>query len=84
MIGLFIGIAGMVFILAAFVLDEFSRKFTSESVVGNLLNILGSGLLVYYAFTLRSWPFLILNLVWCGAAMVKLGKIVQIIRKLRK
>ena len=84
MIGLFIGIAGMVFILAAFVLDEFSRKFTSESVVGNILNIIGSGLLAYYAFTLRSWPFLILNLVWCVTAMVKLGKIVPIIRKLRK
>ena len=76
MIELLFGIMGMVFILAAFVLDEFSHRFTSELVVGNLLNILGSGLLVYYAFTLRSWPFLILNAVWCGAAVVKLGKIV--------
>lgn len=74
-INLLVGITGMVFILVAFVLEEFYRRFNQDTVQYNLLNILGSGLLLYYAFTLSSWPFMILNGVWLIAALIKLGKI---------
>lgn len=72
---LIIGIIGMVFILAAFILDEFVRKFNRETIKYNLLNVLGSGMLLYYAFSLKGWPFVVLNLVWMGTALVKLAKI---------
>lgn len=68
------GTIGVVCILAAFLLDEFST-INTKTVPYNLLNILGSGLLMYYAYTLESWPFLILNGVWLIAAVVKLVKI---------
>lgn len=69
------GIVGVVCILTAFLLDEFYKKLNSETVPYNLLNIFGSGLLMYYAYTLQSWPFVALNAVWLAAAMVKLVKI---------
>lgn len=70
-LGLLLGILGMALILIAFVLDEF-RKFDSDSGQYNLLNLVGSGLLVYYAYTLWSIPFLILNGIWFAVAGYKL------------
>ncbi len=75
MINNIIGLLGMIFILAAFVLDEFYKKWNQNTIQYNLLNILGSGLLMYYAYTLMSIPFLILNGVWLIAAGIKLWKI---------
>lgn len=69
------GIVGVVCILIAFLLDEFYKKFNAETVHYNLLNIFGSGLLTYYAYTLESWPFVALNAVWLSAAVIKLTKI---------
>ena len=68
------GIIGVFCILVAFLLDEFSR-INTKTVSYNLLNILGSGLLMYYAYTLESWPFVALNAVWLVAAVIKLIKI---------
>jgi hypothetical protein len=72
-----IGIVGMFFILLAFFLDEFYRKFNQDTVQYNILNIIGAGLLVYYAYSLTSWPFLILNGVWLLVATVKLIRILR-------
>ena len=69
------GIVGVVCILVAFLLDEFYQKFNAETVPYNLINILGAGLLIYYAYVLKSWPFVALNAVWLGAAVVKLARI---------
>ena len=69
------GIIGVVCILIAFILDEFYQKLNSGTVSYNLLNIMGSGLLMYYAYTLQSWPFVALNAVWLMAAGIKLIKI---------
>ncbi len=71
-----IGLVGMLCILVAFVLDEFWKKFNQETVQYNVLNIVGAGMLVYYGFVIKGWPFVMLNFVWCMAAMVKLEKIV--------
>ena len=68
------GIIGVICILVAFLLDEFS-KVNTKTVPYNLLNILGSGLLMYYAYTLQSWPFVALNGVWLIAAAIKLIRI---------
>lgn len=66
-----IGIGGMILILAAFIWDEFVPTFNQETWKYNLLNILGSGLLAYYAYTIQGWPFLVLNVVWMIAAGIK-------------
>ncbi len=71
-----IGLLGMAGILAAFLLDEFVKEWGQETLRYNLLNIMGAGLLVWYAITLNSWPFVILNGVWAVAALVKVVKIV--------
>lgn len=76
-INLIIGLVGMVFILLAFILDEFYKKWSQNTIKYNLINILGSGLLIYYAATLDSWPFILLNSVWFVVATVKLVKIVN-------
>jgi len=69
------GIGGMIFILTAFILDEFIPAFNQNTWRYNALNILGSGLLAYYALTIRGWPFLILNLIWLIVAGIKLVEI---------
>ena len=69
------GIVGVVCILVAFLLDEFYDKINAETMPSNLLNIVGAGLLVYYAYALQSWPFVALNAVWLIAAGVKLVNI---------
>ncbi len=71
-----VGLVGMACILVAFVLDEFWKKFNQETVQYNMLNALGAAMLVYYGYVSQVWPFVMLNLFWCGAAMVKLGRVV--------
>ena len=75
MIPAIIGFLGMSSILMAFVLDEFYKKWNQNTTHYNLLNLLGSGLLIYYAYTLSSIPFMILNGAWFITAGIKLWKI---------
>ena len=77
MIDLIIGIVGVSFILIGFILDEFWKKFDQDTVNYNLLNIFGAALLIYYAFSLNSWPFVLLNSVWLIAAGIKLIRITR-------
>lgn len=72
------GIVGVLCILIAFLLDEFYKKINAETVPYNLINILGAGLLMYYAYTLESWPFVALNAVWFLAALIKLVRITRL------
>lgn len=77
LLGLYLGIVGMVLILTAFILDEFFKTWRQDSLKYNLLNLLGSALLSYYGYTLISWPFFILNLVWFIVAGYKVIKLVK-------
>ena len=77
MLNLIIGIVGMLFILIAFILNEVGSKYNENSVFNNLLNIFGSALLMYYAFVLVAWPFLVLNFVWFLVAVWKTGKLLK-------
>lgn len=64
---LLIGTAGMALLLAAFLanlrgrLAETDPRYTGANLVGGLL-------LAVYALQLNSYPFLLLELVWAGAA----------------
>jgi hypothetical protein len=67
-----LGIAGMALILFAFLLNQMN-VWQNNNLKYDLSNLIGSGLMVYYAFTLKSFPFLILNLVW---ALVSLKDVI--------
>lgn len=60
---LFIGVFGMMIILVLFVLSQM-KKLSQDSTAYDAANAVGAFLLVYYAFSLRAWPFLILNAIW--------------------
>jgi len=66
-----IGVIGMIFLLTAFALNLF-KKVTQDSLIYNLFNIIGAGLLAYYAYALNSVPFLILEAIWILFAVYKL------------
>lgn len=72
-----IGTTGALIILVFFVLNQF-RKVDSDSVWYDLANLIGSCLLVAYAYLLSSIPFLILNLVW---ALVSLRDVFAYLKK---
>ena len=67
-----IGIVGMLCILAAFYLLE-THRWSSESIQYDLMNFIGSALLVINAWHGHAWPFLILNGIW---ALVSLRDVV--------
>jgi len=66
-----VGIIGMIFLLTAFALNLF-KKVTQDSFIYNIFNIIGAGLLGYYAYALNSIPFLILEIAWISFAIYKL------------
>lgn len=66
---LYIGLAGMIIILTAFILDLF-EILHSKNKIYIVLNASGSLILAYYAYLLSSIPFFILNAIWAGAALI--------------
>ena len=74
----YLGILGITLILIGFILNETSDKFNQESYSYNIINLVGAGILVYYAYTLSSLPFLILNSFW---SITALGKMIYVYKK---
>lgn len=62
---------GMMSILLAFVLETRGRLHSKQSVYLVLMAV-GSGLLGVRAYLISEWAFLVLEVVWCGAAVVAL------------
>ena len=58
-----IGVFGLGLILTAFILNEFNY-LEEETFIYNLINLIGSGCLIYYSYALKSWIFAVLNTVW--------------------
>lgn len=77
MLDLIIGLLGMALILTAFILEEFVKKFNPNTLRFNLLNLFGSLLMSYYAYSISAWPFLVLNLVWFCTAGYKSIRLLQ-------
>jgi len=73
---LIIGTIGMLCLLIAFILNLL-KKITQDSLAYNTLNIIGGGLLTYYAYVLNSIPFLILEAIWTLFAIYKLVYIIK-------
>ncbi len=73
---LLIGILGAALLLVAFALDELDI-LADHSPGFNLLNLLGAGLLAWYAVLLDSWPFILLEGIWALIALRYLVKAVS-------
>jgi len=65
---LLIGITGGTIVLLAFFMNQIG-KWQNQDLRYDLVNALGSGLLMAYAALIQSWPFLILNLVWFAVSL---------------
>lgn len=63
-----IGIIGAAIILFAFVLNQFGIWETTDFKY-DLVNLIGGGLLVWYAIQIESWPFIVLNGVWTAVSL---------------
>jgi hypothetical protein len=68
-----IGSLGVALLLVAFLLNLF-RYLPQESRVYILLNVVGAGLSCWASFLIPYWPFVILEGVWCGVAIIALVK----------
>ena len=64
---------GMLFILAAFVFETRGR-LDSRGAVYLWLMIVGSSLLAIRALHMQEWAFLVLEVVWCIAAVLALWR----------
>jgi len=72
-----IGSVGAFLILVAFILNQ-THKWSPQHFSYDFTNLVGSALLVWYAFLLKSTPFIILNLVW---VVVSLRDVIQDLRR---
>jgi hypothetical protein len=63
-----LGTFGALIILVAFILNQ-THKWKDDYLIYDLFNVIGSVLLIIYAFILSSYPFIILNLVWGGLSL---------------
>ena len=68
-----VGFIGMGLVLIAFIMLEF-KKWKAESLIYDSFNALGAFLLAAYAFILKSYPFLIINIVWGLVAVYDIFK----------
>jgi hypothetical protein len=67
----FVGTIGAVCVLAGFVANE-TGKLSRDSWGYDVLNLMGSGLLVIYALSLDSVPFIAINATWCAVSLFAL------------
>jgi len=71
---IYFGYVGLLLIWIAFTLN-ISKKTNTDSVLYNILNLLGGISLTYYSSTLKSIPFIILQAVWAIFALFNLIRI---------
>lgn len=64
----------MVFLLAAFVMN-LTGRLSEDAALYSGMNCAGALLLAFYAWSLGSYPFLVLEIVWAGSAGYKLVSI---------
>jgi hypothetical protein len=57
---LLLGIIGMLFVLFGFIMIQ-THRWSPDDMAYDVINVIGSGLLMYYAFVGHAWPFFILN-----------------------
>jgi hypothetical protein len=73
---LMIGVIGMLFILTGFLLIQ-THKVTADSLCYDMLNFVGSALLVMYGIAGSVWPFVILNGIFAAYSLWDILKDLQ-------
>ncbi len=73
---LWVGIAGLLLLLVAFVLEHM-KQYRKDTFIFNSLNLAGSLMLGFYAWDIGSLVFLTLELVWAFAALYFLIKVIR-------
>ncbi len=72
-IAFYAGILGLALLLVSFFLDAYDMV-SEQSNVEWVLNIAGSALLIWYAYAIRSIPFVVLESAWLLVACIRLLK----------
>ncbi len=72
-----VGSCGVGLLLLAFVLN-LTRRLTEDNPAYLFMNVLGAGMAAWYALAGGVIPFVVLEIVWGGAALVRL---VQALRR---
>ncbi len=67
-ITIILGITGAFLILLAFTLHQVG-VWSEEDLIYDLINFLGSGLLIWYSILLSSIPFIVLNSIWAFVSL---------------
>ncbi len=68
-----IGWLGATLLLSGFTLNILG-KITAASTTYLILNVLASGLLLYNAWAVESYPFVVVNGFWVGVSSFKLAQ----------
>ncbi len=63
-----LGIIGAMFILVAFILEQ-KKIWNNEMLRYDLVNFIGSAILVVYGILIKGYPFVVLNLVWASVSL---------------
>lgn len=72
-----IGALGATLILVAFILNQLN-KWKKTDLSYDLVNLLGSILLIIFSLMIKAWPFVILNSVW---AIISLRDVIIDLKK---
>ncbi len=83
MIKMIIGFMGMFLILFAFFMNQ-THKWKTEYPIYDFVNLIGALLLLIYSYLIKSWPFLVLNLVWAAVSVREAYIDMKIKKKVRK
>ena len=70
----YIGALGAGILFLAFVLLEWN-KLSREKIGFHLLNFIGSALLFGYAYSIKSYIFVVLNVLWVFVAVYEIQKL---------
>ena len=71
------GALGATLILIAFILNQLN-KWKKTDLSYDIVNLVGSVLLIIFSYMINAWPFIILNSVW---AVVSLRDVIIDIKK---
>ena len=63
-----LGVIGAGLVLWAFVMNEMTR-WKATWLRYDVVNLVGSGLLVWYGMLIQGYPFVALNLIWAAVSL---------------
>jgi hypothetical protein len=68
-----IGFLGTLMVLIAFVMNQ-KHKWEEDFLEYDLSNLIGSALLVLYAYIIKAYPFMLLDFVWFVVSFIDVVK----------